>query len=158
MCVQWDLRVHAKLTADIHSPAILVQPSVRLRVILWRNRSSHSVIQPIDLPYVYHSDGRVRKLGNAVTNHAMKEKYTAADVVSYDSNDHDLFVSSVGNERQISWSGCTLGWRARGRCYERCKRGLLSIRTCIHITRQAFMKSLIQQPSQSYAELLKSIR
>jgi hypothetical protein len=106
MCVQWDLRVHAKLTADIHSPAILVQPSVRLRVILWRNRSSHSVIQPIDLPYVYHSDGRVRKLGNAVTNHAMKEKYTAADVVSYDSNDHDLFVSSVGNERQISWSGC----------------------------------------------------
>lgn len=82
----------------------------------------------LDLPYVYHMNGR-QKGHSEVTPSHMKEKYTEADVVS--------------------WSGCLDSQTSADTWEAGAAVGAMSY---------AFMKSLTDKPNQTYQQLLVSIR
>ncbi|EIN05383.1 hypothetical protein PUNSTDRAFT_74822 [Punctularia strigosozonata HHB-11173 SS5] len=83
----------------------------------------------LDLPYSYHSDGRIKSMG--VTDRARQRKHTAADV--------------------ISWSGCKDSQTSAD-------VASTDGRLAVGAMSDAFMASLSRNPRQSYAGLLKSVR
>ncbi|OBZ78001.1 Metacaspase-1 [Grifola frondosa] len=91
----------------------------------------------LDLPYLYHSDGRVK--GSQVTPQFFQAKSTPADV--------------------ISWSGCKDSQTSADTFEQGTAGGAMSFAYELGSTAvQAFMSSLHRNPNQSYQELLQSVR
>ncbi|KZT06714.1 uncharacterized protein LAESUDRAFT_725805 [Laetiporus sulphureus 93-53] len=82
----------------------------------------------LDLPYLYHSDGRVKGHSEVTPSH-VKEKSTKADVISF--------------------SGCTDSQTSADTYQGGAAVGAMSY---------AFMKSLNDKPNQTYQQLLLSVR
>jgi len=82
----------------------------------------------LDLPYAYHSNGRLK--GNQVSSSARAAKSTPADVISWCACEDDQTSADI-----IDKTGAAVGAMS-----------------------YAFMLSLKQNPNQSYAQLLKSVR
>ncbi|KZT71091.1 hypothetical protein DAEQUDRAFT_764030 [Daedalea quercina L-15889] len=82
----------------------------------------------LDLPYLYHSDGKVKGLSEVTPSH-LKEKTTKADV--------------------ISWSGCMDSQTSADTFKDGAAVGAMSY---------AFMKTLTENKTQSYQQLLQHLR
>ncbi|KAI0794948.1 peptidase C14, caspase domain-containing protein [Abortiporus biennis] len=91
----------------------------------------------LDLPYLYHTNGRIK--GSQVKPKHVRLKATNADVVST--------VQYI--PRVISWSGCKDSQTSADTVEDGLATGAMSY---------AFMSSLRRNPNQTYQELLISIR
>jgi len=110
---------------DLHS--IMVKPlpqGCRLTALF---DSCHSGTA-LDIPYVYHSNGRLK--GNQVSPRFRAAKSTPADVISWCACSDDQTSADTTNQ-----AGEAVGAMS-----------------------YAFISSLLQNPNQSYSQLLKSVR